>query len=426
MPGREAGQPRLLRTINLRVIFDLVQARGPIGAPAAVRTSGLSRPTVSEVIAQLLELGLIRTSGRTHGLRGPSAQLYEVNPTATWVLGLAIGRQWVRAGLCDLTGTIVARTASRTSAATASGLIAQLRQAGDRLTADVGITLAHVDQVVVGTPGVIRPGENHLSLAPDLPGWEEPDVISDIRRALMAPVLFENDVNLAAVGEHVQGIARGADDFVLLWVGAGVGMGVILDGDLRRGSSGLAGEIGYLALDVDAAADGQHQAAWGAGAFEALVSSAGIVALARSMGMPAARSAVEVLDAARDGDPAAERVIAVEARRLAHAISAIAAVLDPELVVLGGGIGAGGGDLLLAPIAEALASISPFSPRIAVSALGEDAVIAGASAVGLRLALDRILDRGASGVPTFETAASRRARVEATGSVVGAAADAAP
>ncbi len=398
MRAREAAKPSLLRAINLRAAFDEVQAHGPIGAAQVVRQTGLSRPTVGEVIARLLDLGLIRRVGRTRGHPGPSAQLYDVNPRAGWVLSLDVGRQWVRAALTDLTGRVVARTASRTSASTAPAAIAQLRAAADQLAAEAEISLAGVHQVVVGIPGVIWPDEDHLSLAPNLPGWATPGVITDIRRALVAPVLFENDINLAAVGEHVQGVARGVDDFVLLSVGTGVGMGVVLDGELRRGAAGLAGEIGYLALDMDAAASGRV-AAWGAGAFEALTSAAGILALARTAGFAEADSAADVFAAARSGEPAAAAVVAIEARRLAHAIAAIAAVLDPQLVVLGGGIGTGGGDLLLAPVADALAAISPFSPRLMISGLGADGVIAGAAATGLRLALDRIFERAATSTP---------------------------
>lgn len=395
MREREAAQPGLLRAINLRATFDSVQARGPIGASQVVRQTGLSRPTVGDVFARLLELGLIRRVGRTQGHPGPTAQLYDVNPRAGWVLSLDVGRQWVRGALSDLTGTVVARTASRTSATTAPAVIAQLRQAADQLTSEAGIQAVDVHQVVVGTPGVIRPGDDHFSLAPNLPGWESAEVIRDIRRAMAAPVVFENDINLAAVGEHVEGVARGLDDFVLVSVGTGVGMGVVLGGELRHGAAGLAGEIGYLALDMDAPAS-ERVVAWGEGPFEAVTSSAGILALAHAMGVTAAGSASDVFAAARSGETAATAVVAIESRRLAHAIAAIAAVLDPQLVVLGGGIGAGGGDLLLGPITESLAAICPFSPRLAISSLGADAVIAGAAATGLRLALDRTFERAAA------------------------------
>ena len=399
MRTREAAQPSLLRAINLRATFDAIQARGPIGARHVVRQTGLSRPTVGDVITQLLELGLIRRVGRTQGHPGPSAQLYDVEPRAGWILSLDVGRHWVRAALTDLTGAVVARTASRTSASTAPAVIAQLREEAEHLATEAGIGLADVHQVVVGTPGVIRLGEDHFSLAPNLPGWETAAVVSDIRRALVAPVLFENDVNLSAVGEHVQGVAQGVDDFVLLAIGTGVGMGLVLDGELRRGATGLAGEIGYLALDMDSPGS-ERVAAWGAGPFEALVSSTGILSLARNQGVPGVESPADVFTAARSGNAEAAAVVQIEARRLAHAIAAIAAVLDPQLVVLGGGIGTGGGDLLLRPVVESLAAISPFSPRLAVSALGADAVIAGAAATGLRLALDRIFERAALSLPT--------------------------
>jgi predicted NBD/HSP70 family sugar kinase len=391
---REAGQPSLLRAINLRAVFERIRIRGPVGAPELTRESGLSRPTVGEVLSQLLELGLVRRAGTARGSRGPGAQLYAVDPAAGWVLGLDIGREWVRAALTDLTGVTVARSASRTVSTSAAALIAQLRSAAEQLTTEAAIGLTDLDQVVVGTPGVIRPGDDHLSLAPNLPSWEGPEVVSSIRAALVAPVQFENDVNLAAVGEHVQGIARGVDDFVLLSVGTGVGMGVILDGELRRGAGGLAGEVGYLDLDLDLdRTDARPRAAWGRGAFEALTSSAAVIELARAEGLTGVATAADVFGLARAGDVAARTVVHAEARRLGHAIAAIAAVLDPELVILGGGIGAGAGDLLLGPVTDTLQTISPFSPRLAVSSLGSDAVLAGAAALGLRPALDRIFER---------------------------------
>jgi predicted NBD/HSP70 family sugar kinase len=390
MPTPEAAKPSLLRAINLRTTFELVRAGGPLAAPQLVRSTGLSKPTVSEVLGQLVNLGLLRKVGRTSGSPGPSAQLYDVNPRAGWVLSLDVGREWVRAALVDITGKVVSRSAARTPRSTAQAVISQLRHAADRVVEEAEISLADINQVVVGTPGVLRAGADHLSLAPQLAGWESPKVIPAIREALVAPVIFENDVNMAAVGEHIQGVAQDSEDFVLLSVGTGVATGLFVDGALRRGAAGLAGEIGFLRLDLDASVREGHRATWSTGAFESLVGSAAIVALGREHGVLEGTSVAAIFDAARHGDPAADRVVKIEARRLAHAIAAVAAVLDPELVVLGGGIGTGGGDLLLRPIGAALASISPFSPRLEVSTLGADAVIAGCTATGLGLAFDRI------------------------------------
>jgi predicted NBD/HSP70 family sugar kinase len=379
----------LVRAINLRTTFELVHTHGPMAAPQIVRATGLSKPTISEVLGQLVELGLLRRGGRTTGAPGPSAQLYDVNPRAGWVLSIDVGRQWVRAALSDLTGTIVARSSSRTRK-TAKAVIIQINAAVDALTGEAGIGRADLTQVVVGTPGVILPGDDHLSLAPQLAGWERPQVVRTIRHDLVAPVVFENDVKLAAVGEHVDGIAQGCEDFVLIALGTGVGMAAIVDGALRRGASGLAGEIGYLPLKIEGDARHPRGTAWGTGDFESLVTSAAIDELAVRSGLRHGEGAAGVFTAARRGDPRALRVVEIEAKRLAYAVATVAAVLDPELVVLGGGVGAGGGDLLLPLIGDALTAISPFTPRLAVSTLGADAVIAGAKASGLRIALDRI------------------------------------
>ena len=114
MPAPEPAKPSLLRAINLRTTFELVHAGGPVAAPHLVRSTGLSKPTVSEVLGQLVDLGLLRRVGRTSGLPGPSAQLYDVNPRAGWVLSLDVGREWVRGALVDLTGNVVGRCAART------------------------------------------------------------------------------------------------------------------------------------------------------------------------------------------------------------------------------------------------------------------------------------------------------------------------
>jgi len=430
-----AAKPALLRAINTRATFELVHARGPMTHPAIVDWTGLSKPTVTQVLGQLIDRGLFRIAGRTRGLPGPTAQLYDVNPHAAWVLCLDIGREWLRAALTDLNGRVTGERAVRTSTGGAGSLIGQLRRTALLLTEEAGISLTQVTQAVVGTPGVIRPGEDHFSLAPQLPGWESSEVIGDVRAALVAPVRFENDVNLAALGELSEGCAQGRRDFVLLWIGTGVGMGVILDGELRRGAAGLAGEIGYLRLDR--IADGgraDSPPTWGAGAYERHVSAPAIVAVATRLGLAHVDSAEAVFALARSGSTRAAEVVAVEARRLASAVAAVAAVLDPELVVIGGGVGTGGGDLLVPQIADVLRGISPFTPQLAVSRLGSQGVLAGARALGMQLALDRLLGdtgrqtaaatgRAAPGAEAGSPARERRAspsvqpdRVQPTGS----------
>jgi predicted NBD/HSP70 family sugar kinase len=230
---------------------------------------------------------------------------------------------------------------------------------------------------------------DHPSLAHNLPGWGRAGVLDAVRAELGTHVLFDNDVNLAALGESRFGAARGVDTFVYLHLGTGVGMGILLGGQLYRGATGAAGEVGYLPL---AGGDPFDPKTRRRGALESAIGAAAIVRDARAQGIRGVTGASDVLAAARDGDARALRVVQMLAQRIGLALAATAAVLDPALVVLGGGVGRNG-DLLLEPVRRALASVSPIRPRIEVSELGADAELLGAVAMGLVVAQDRLFAR---------------------------------
>jgi predicted NBD/HSP70 family sugar kinase len=383
------GQPSLLRAINLRAVFDRVASGGPVAATGIAQATGLSKPTVSEVLRQLLDLGLIGKVGRTRGQVGPSAQLYDVDPGCGWVLAIDVGQQWVRAVAADLSGKVIGRADERARRRSSRQMLDQIDAVVAAVAAEAGPGARYV--AVVGTPGVLRPGDSHLALAPQLPGWERPEVVRELRQRLGAPVVFENDVNLAAIGELAKGAGRGVRDFVLISIGTGVGMAVVLNGALHRGAAGLAGEIGYLPVGTLDAVDAGHVGThWQQGPFERSVGSRAVLDLAEEAGMRSASSAAAVIDAARAGDPTAAGVVEVIAARLAYGVAAVSAVLDPELVLLGGGIGTGAGQLLIGPLRRRLEAISPLRPRLAVSDLGSGAVLEGAVVEGVRLALEQI------------------------------------
>lgn len=401
---RTVGQPSLLRAINLRATFDLVASDGPVAAPQVVSVTGLSKPTVSEVLRQLVELGLVTKVGRTRGQVGPSAQLYDVNPECGWVLGIDIGREWVRVVAADLSGRAIARADERARRRSGRQLVERV----DRLVAQVaGETRSSRRRLaVVGTPGVLRPGESHLALAPQLPGLERPEVLRDLRDRLACPVVFDNDVNLAAIGEMTRGAGRGVRDFVMISIGTGLGMAVVLDGRLHRGVSGLAGEIGYLPTGSTEPANLDGNGRWNAGPFERLLSSSAVLELAEEAGLERVSSAEGVIDAARGGNASAAQIVTTIAERLAQAVAAVAAVLDPALVILGGGIGAGAGQLLVEPMQRVLERISPLRPRFAVSELGSAAVLDGAVTEGLGIVMDEIFQSPNGQVASVATANS--------------------
>jgi predicted NBD/HSP70 family sugar kinase len=381
------GTPSLLRAINARTILELIQRDGPVSRAQAARDSGLSKPTVSLGLAALLDARLVREVGRSSGGRGPSAVLYELNPEAGWVAGIDIGRRWVRAAIADITGTIVARRHERARVSSARALIGQIGAMARGLAGDAGVGWDQVVHTTVGSPGVFEPTRGTVTLAPNLPGWGRHGLVEALLAELGTQVGVENDINLAAVGERWKGLGRGVRDFGFLSIGTGVGMGLVLGGELYRGSRGAAGEVGYLPIGGDPRDPHVRRR----GAFEEVTNAAGVVRTAREAGMTGPLTPKKVFALARRGDPTACEVVATEARRLALGLAVVVAVVDLELVVLGGGIG-GNADLLLEPLERELRALSPLRPRLAASALGEDAVLQGAVATALAAAQDWLFD----------------------------------
>src|SRR5712692_691659 len=196
----------------------------------------------------------------------------------------------------------------------------------------------------------------------------------------------ENDANLAALGERSFGWGSSASTFVYICIGTGVGMGIVINGALYRGARGAAGEIGFLPFGLDEVLEepGKISDSY-LGMFEEATAAEGIVRQARELGLPASLSPKQIFDAAQQGDSKALAVVEQEGYRLALAIAAITAILDPELIVLGGGIGKRG-ELLLAPLERRLQQLTPLRPRIVASKLGDDSVLLGSIAIALEVA----------------------------------------
>ena len=336
-------------------MLEVIRQQGPLSRAQVARESGLSKPTVSQALRALEYAQLVRAAGRSSGGKGPTAVLYEVNPRAGWVVGIDVGRSYVRAAIADLTGSVIARRDERAEVRSAATLIAQIGEIAHSLAAEAGLRWRQVTFAVVGSPGVFEPSRGQVALAHNLPGWGRQGLAKAVQHELGTNVAFENDVNLATVGERWKGLGRGIGDFVYLHVGTGVGMGLVLRGELYRGWTGAAGEIAYLPLPL---ADPHDPTSRRRGALESAIGAAAVVAMARQLGMKPPLTPKTVFTAARRGDERAGRVVSTVARGVALAIAAVAPVVDPELVVLGGGIGRNG-DLLLEPVERELREISP-------------------------------------------------------------------
>jgi predicted NBD/HSP70 family sugar kinase len=372
---RGAARPRLIRTLNEQLLLERLRGNGPVSRSELASVSGLSKPTVALALASLERDALVQSAGRRAGSRGRSALLYEIRRDAGFVLGLDVGRQFVRGAVADLAGAVRARESRPARSSSGLARVRELARLADELLAEAGVdgngTLL---QTVVGSPGVVQPERGALQLAPNLPGWERPAVLRDLRRLLGGETAIENDVDAAAVAERDHGHGRDVSTFAFVSVGTGIGMGLILDGKLHRGAHGAAGEIAFLPL-----ADGS---------LEAAASAAAVVEAAREAGS-SLRSARDVFAAAAAGDAKARKVVAAEATIVARALVAIVAVVDPQLIVLGGGIGRAPG--FAEEVGMRLADMSPVVPEVRPSALGPDAVVDGCLAVGGDQLWERIL-----------------------------------
>ena len=304
---------------------------------------------------------------------GYGAVYFEPVVDAALVLGLDLGARFVRGAVCDLAGTIRARQDVELTFAAVPAAIEAIGRLQASLLGPSVLDPGLVDGVVVGVPGVVEQKTGVLRLAENVEGLEGREFGSELQRALGLPVTLENDINLAALGEQWQGVARGVDDFVFLSIGTGMGAGVVLRGELHRGRHGAAGEIDFALAGVE----------------ETLDPAAPQVSVLASQVTGSPADARTVFGAARKGDRAAATVVTELARRIAAHVAPIAAVVDVELVVLGGGIGANG-DLLLDPVSRLLSDWLPFPPRVEVSTLGEAAVLTGALAIGRQAALENV------------------------------------
>ena len=373
---RRPGTPSLLRELNDRAALELLLTGGPMTRAQLGEHTGLSKVTASQLLARLEERGLVEMAGELAGGRGPNAALYGVVPSAAYVAGLHVDHDEVSAGVADVTGRVVSEVSVDPNGG--QNPVELVRGAVAAACRPAGVSPDALRALVIGTPGVLDPGTGEPRLAVNLPAWHE-GVLDALRVDLGRPVTIENDVNLAAMAERVSGAAREVDDFVLVWIGIGLGLATVLSGRVHRGVAGAAGEIGYLPVPgVPLPQDVTHPAT---GAFQSLVGAQALRPLAASYGFaePTASAAVRAAVAAADnGGERGGAFLAELASRVATGVAAICVVLDPGLVVLGGEVGRAGGAMLAARVAAEVGRICPARPRVVPTGVSGDPVLGGA------------------------------------------------
>ncbi|MFF3690329.1 ROK family transcriptional regulator [Streptomyces sp. NPDC002187] len=371
------ASPSTARVINDRLALELLQQEGPLTAGQLKTMTGLSRPTVADLVERLQASGLVRVVGESGSQRrGPNARLYGIVADRAHLAALDVRTRSVTVVVADLLGTTLAEatmpvgsdTGTEPAVESAAALLERaVREAGAERLHSVG----------VGAPGLIDPASGELRHTSGLPAWHR-SLVAVLQDRLPARVVVENETNLAAVAEQRLGAARDRDTFAFLWLGAGVGAGLVLDGKLRRGASGGAGEIGFLPVPGTA---GVPSAVDCDGGFHSLAGSAAICALAAQYGVGVPTGAREPVAAAVVASAVAdgrEDFLTALADRLALGAAAVAAVLDPGCVVLGGEVGHAGGTELATRVEARLAALSPLPTEVRAGALGGSAVLSGA------------------------------------------------
>ena len=362
---------------------------------------------MSAAVSRLEQGGLVRAAGRRAGQRGRNPVAYVVSSRAGFVVGGDIGGSNVRVAAADLFGEPICDlkrpTAKDGSRAVGVQILEMVSEVIDQAGAVHGRPLA----LGISSPGIVDQTSGRVtSLAYNVVPEGGFDPLEVIRDRFDLPVLVENNVNLAAVGEKWFGLARGVSTMVFIAIGAGIGMGIIIDDELVRGAHGAAGRDRLSAAGRRSVQPAPPVARRAGGRDRRRRDRRGVPRAPRRRTIPSSPPSTTCSSSPATGNAAARSVVDHVASRLGTAIATVCAILDPELVVLGGGIGAS--PLLLRPVRGSAAALVPITARIETSLLGERAALQGAIAVALHAARTTLLSPGKAPNRTRTWSRSRR------------------
>jgi len=375
-----ATTPKLLRRMNAHVVLDALREANSLGVSDLVSVTGLSRPTVDAVVDDLMRLGWvteIADEAQFRRGRGRPGRRLVFRADAGYVAGLDIGERKLRVAVADLRGDIVdERRHEFDDRDDGRRRLAEIRRLARASLKAAGIDRDALLASCVGCTGGMDTATGAVLFTSAFPGIERLNLRTALRGALGPHVVVENDCNLAVIGERWRGVARTVEDVICVLASERLGAGIVVGGRLVRGHAGAAGEMAFL------------------GAYDEPHGAEGVAHLARALARRdgiGGRDGIEaaaVFDAARDGDRRAKAIVEESIRSAGRAIVTMALVLNPELVVIGGGV-ARAGDVLLDPLRRQLGEMVRLPPRLEASSLAERGVVVGA----IRHALDEVEPR---------------------------------
>ena len=380
---------------NLSEVLQLLWRERQLSRADIARRKDLSRSTVSIIVEELLALGLVREVGAGESRGGRRPIVLQFDDDAAVILGIDLGASHVSATLTNLRGAVLAWEHQRHPVRDdPPGALALMERLAERCLTAWGGSRRRLLGIGVAVPSPVDPEHPDLLNTVVIPRWKGVPVGQGLRRRFKVPVLIDNDANLGALAERWWGAGQGIDDFAYIKLATGIGAGFCVDGKVYRGSSGIAGESGHITIDAAGAP-------CGCGLRGCLVTTVGAPALlararellAEHPGSPLAgrEFGITVLeDAALAGDPLALQVVREAAEQLGRAVAGLLNLMNPEVVIIGGGL-ARLGDLLLEPLRQVVRTrtltASVAGSRIVTSQLGARATAVGATTLLLQRAL---------------------------------------
>ena len=378
-----------MKNINRLTVLESIRAKGTTHRSELANELRISLSRLSRIVESLLNDGwILETSEKEASIR-KNTKFLKFNGVPHRIIGVDLGGTKIYGAIANLEGKILYETYFKHSQSHAEESYQVVCDVIDELLRVADDDEYQIDGIGIGVPGITDGNTGVVSLAPGL-DWQNFPLSSRLNEKYSYPMVVENDVNLAALGEAWYGF----DDIkwktlVLIAIGTGIGAGIIIDGDIYSGIHSMSGEIGYMVLDRTQLG-GQYP---GFGAFEQIASGTGIAERARhslAIQTNSSRNGLitseDVFQAARQKERWAEGIVADTVDYLAQAIASIQLTIDPEIIILGGGV-SHSADLLIDPVLQRLAGIIPVIPRLQVSHLEYRAAVLGAAKKMMRITM---------------------------------------
>ncbi len=371
-----------VRALNIdRVLRIAVERPGAFTRAELIDATGLSAPTVGSVTNELIREGVLRDLGTAPSRGGRRPGLMEFNSHHGFVAGIDLGPTRTRLGVADMRGEqLGVRIVPTPLRGAPDAMMEQLTRELRRLMSEAGVAAPRLLALVVGVPGPVDLATGTVLYAPNLAGWKKVPLRAMLHAQFPGAIVIENDVNLALLGEHWLGAARGHATCAFMFVGTGIGAAILIDGALHHGHHYMAGEIGATLT----APEHIHGDFGSRGCLETFASMA---ALQRrwdpDRAQPPETWFQRLMQAHRDGDPRAISTVEETATLIGMATAQLGAVVDPSVIILGGSMFAEDSPLVEA-VRRVVRQIARTPFEVELSALGKEAPLAGCLLVGAR------------------------------------------